>query len=197
MKKAYYLFPILVILLSVFLVTFNTHFYENHVPVYETYSDSVSNLLSFFKGGNLDMNGYSGREIMHLYDVRNLFFTALIVKSFLLIFVFFALRKEKRKVVKQNFFRGGVLSLVITILLSLLLFSFSKNFVLFHKIFFRNDLWILDPSSKLIQMFPEQFFVSAFIEIVIYSLVLSFLLISLGVFIPEEKKNGRKKSNNI
>ena len=37
--------------------------------------------------------------------------------------------------------------------------NFNYTFTLFHEIFFRNDLWILDPRNDyLLIMFPERFF---------------------------------------
>jgi integral membrane protein (TIGR01906 family) len=47
---------------------------------------------------------------------------------------------------------GAVMGLVVA-------FDFSYWFVVFHQVFFDNDLWILDPSREiLIQMLPEGFF---------------------------------------
>ena len=37
--------------------------------------------------------------------------------------------------------------------------DFSKYFIVFHKIFFNNDLWVLDPrTDMLINIVPEGFF---------------------------------------
>lgn len=38
--------------------------------------------------------------------------------------------------------------------------DFTKYFVIFHHIFFNNDLWLLDPATDLlINIVPEPFFV--------------------------------------
>ncbi len=60
------------------------------------------------------------------------------------------------------------------------LFSiFSKYFIVFHKIFFDNDLWILDPKTDiLINMVPEIFFFQTTMLIVAL-----FVIMVLGVMI--------------
>ena len=59
--------------------------------------------------------------------------------------------------------------------------DFSKYFIVFHHIFFDNDLWILDPSvDMLINIVPEGFFRDTAARIIItYGiLAVSVLLIS-------------------
>ena len=53
----------------------------------------------------------------------------------------------------------GLFFAVICGLAAVISTDFSKYFVIFHHIFFDNDLWILDPSTDLlINIVPEPFF---------------------------------------
>ena len=50
--------------------------------------------------------------------------------------------------------------------------NFDAAFTLFHKILFRNDLWLLDPATDLlIRICPESMFMHMGIRILIYSLI--------------------------
>ena len=52
-----------------------------------------------------------------------------------------------------------VFFVLIAALTTIISTDFTKYFILFHKIFFNNDLWILDPSTDLlINIVPEPFF---------------------------------------
>jgi integral membrane protein (TIGR01906 family) len=55
---------------------------------------------------------------------------------------------------------------VAGLLLFLIARDFTAAFTVFHEIFFRNDLWILDPrTSLLIQIVPEPFFMDIALRI--------------------------------
>ena len=64
-----------------------------------------------------------------------------------------------------SFFRGGeagfwVLSGILALLLLWACMDFDSLFLLFHRIAFRNDLWLLDPRTDLlIRLMPEGLFV--------------------------------------
>ena len=66
--------------------------------------------------------------------------------------------------------------------------DFNKYFVIFHHIFFRNDLWIFDPAEDyMIRMLPEGFFYDMVMRI--GSIFAAFLLISLICSIIQKKIN--------
>ena len=50
--------------------------------------------------------------------------------------------------------------------------NFTKYFTLFHKIFFDNDLWILNPKTDmLINLLPEGFFSDMAVRILLIFLI--------------------------
>ena len=56
---------------------------------------------------------------------------------------------------------------VVAMLSAIISTNFTKYFILFHKIFFSNNLWILNPDTdRLINIVPEPFFIDTAIRIV-------------------------------
>lgn len=114
---------------------------------------------------------FSAREKQHLADCRVLFMTGFRVRNLslaicigILILLEWRGRKEfgrktitdfLQKVSRINWILLGVL-LLATLIVSR---NFDQYFVLFHHMFFDNDLWILDPKvDNLINLLPEGFF---------------------------------------
>ena len=68
--------------------------------------------------------------------------------------------------------------------------DFTKYFIVFHKIFFNNDLWVLDPrTDMLINIVPEGFFfdTAARIAMVFAGIVMVFFVGNLVLY----KRAGR------
>ena len=68
--------------------------------------------------------------------------------------------------------------------------DFNKYFIIFHEIFFDNDLWILDPRTcLLIRMLPEGFFFDMAIRIsVIFIIFLVILFFINGAILRKQKR---------
>ena len=68
--------------------------------------------------------------------------------------------------------------------------DFNKYFVIFHHIFFNNNLWILDPAEDyMIRMLPEDFFYDMVMRI--GSIFAVFLIVSFVCSIVQKKINKR------
>lgn len=124
--------------------------------------------------GGREVPLYNDREVRHLKDVKALLqgFDRLGVASLLYIGAFSAatllwLERRNRRAGLRHLARlgraGGWVSLGLLILVGgLSLVDFEQLFLQFHFISFSNDLWQLDPATdRLIQMFPEGFFLDA------------------------------------
>ena len=62
--------------------------------------------------------------------------------------------------------------------------DFSRYFIMFHHIFFTNDLWILDPSTDmLINIVPEGFFMDTAARIAFLFGSLSLILFGICLFL--------------
>ena len=109
---------------------------------------------------------FNAREIAHMEDVRGLFLDAILLRrlcigtAFLSVLLLILLKADIKKVLPQMICSGTVVFFVlIAALTTIISTDFTKYFILFHKIFFNNDLWILDPSTDLlINIVPEPFF---------------------------------------
>lgn len=65
----------------------------------------------------------------------------------------------KRLIPKSLCIGTGAVFAVALALIGIISTDFSKYFIVFHKIFFNNDLWVLDPrTDMLINIVPEGFF---------------------------------------
>lgn len=109
---------------------------------------------------------FNAREIAHMEDVRGLFLDAILLRrlcigtAFLSVLLLILFKADIKKVLPQMICSGTVVFFVlIAALTTIISTNFTKYFILFHKIFFDNDLWILDPSTDLlINIVPEPFF---------------------------------------
>ena len=138
---------------------------------------------------------FNTREIKHMEDVKILFKRGYILKyiSFLLsiLIILISIKNKVWKMAKGVFYGIFIWWGLIFLLLSLVLIDFNKYFTYFHTIFFRNDLWILDPNTDLlIQMLPEEFFIAIFIRILLlFFLVLAIIQISCYTIMKKEEDN--------
>ncbi len=71
----------------------------------------------------------------------------------------------------------SIFSIVIPSILGFLAsLDFNQAFIIFHKLFFRNDYWIFDSSSDpIITILPEAFFMHCFIMIVVLIILMSIV----------------------
>ena len=85
----------------------------------------------------------------------------------------------------------GLFFAVIAALAAIISTNFTKYFILFHHMFFNNDLWILDPSTDmLINIVPEGFFMDTAGRIAFLFGALSLIL--FGICLIMTLKNKRR-----
>ena len=185
-------FPFLILLLSINLIVWDQNFYEKEMLNYETYEREVQNLKAFFIWGELEEENYSEREIIHLKDVRRLIWLSIILLILFTIPCIISLLKDTKEHIRKECFKGGIYSLIILVGISLVLLSFSHTFILFHKILFTNDYWLLPADALLIQMFPEEFFIRSTKQILLYSAIFSLLSILIGIFARGKKHDSKR-----
>lgn len=136
---------------------------------------------------------FNDKEITHMDDVRDLllFFLGLRDAALILALIaFLVLLKHDHKAIIKALFYGSATFLVILLIVGAsFIFNFNNTFILFHQLFFSNDLWIMDPSTdRLIWIVPEPFFFAMIGRMVIYILV-PLGLITLGTGLVLKKKN--------
>lgn len=198
--------PIIIILTSVELITFNKSFYEKKYQKFHVEKNTGINqgalmeitdeLLDYIKGTKEDLVVYGEvhgqerlifdeRDQAHMVDVKELFIKGFSIRNtltvvFIISFIYLAFIKKYRLVLAKVIFYSIVFSTITILLLAIIISTnFSKYFDTFHYIFFDNDLWILDPKkSILINLVPLGFFIDVAIKIAIY-VFSSFGLIGL------------------
>ncbi|NLZ37996.1 MAG: TIGR01906 family membrane protein [Firmicutes bacterium] len=128
---------------------------------------------------------FNAREIAHMHDVRVLFKYGIILRNSCALvggILLFTLWRKKKELLFNTLFFSALVFLILALVGGLLLyFDFNRYFVLFHEIFFTNDLWILDPrTSILINMVPIEFFISIVKAIGLISVSGMLLIGALG-----------------
>jgi len=137
---------------------------------------------------------FNEKEITHMDDVRDLllFFLGLRNAAVILALVaFLILLKYNNKAIIKALFYGSATFLVILLVIGAsFVFNFNDTFILFHQLFFANDLWIMDPSTdRLIWIVPEPFFFAMIGRMVIYILVpLGLTTLGLGLVLLKNAK---------
>ena len=161
-------------------------------------TDALMRLIDYMEGRvdsiqlKVKVNGksvkmYNERETEHMLDVRTLYQGAqraavLALPAAAVLCLFAALltrRGERLTLFTRGYLVGaGIFAAVVIALGIFALFDFTTFWTMFHKVFFTNDLWLLDPATdRMILICPEQMF---------YDLVMRFggrFLIAAGVLL--------------
>ncbi len=116
--------------------------------------------------GGVRREFFNEREIAHMEDVKGLFLGGIAIRRGCLIAMalclagLFLLKAPVRKVLPRSVLAGtGLFFAASAAVAGIISTDFTRYFILFHHIFFNNDLWILDPATDmLINIVPEGFF---------------------------------------
>ena len=172
--------------------------------------DVTQEMMAFLRGKRADLHVpttvggvqrefFNEREIAHMEDVQELFLKAIVLRRICLavcviILLFMILSKaDLRTLLPSSLCMGtGLFFAVIAALAAVISTNFTKYFIIFHHMFFNNDLWILDPSTDmLINIVPEGFFMDTAGRIAFLFGTLSLVL--FGICLIMTLKNKRRK----
>lgn len=196
------------ILALIFYNCFNLDFYknfytqENLAPnigtTYDKLIDNTSNLLDYLNyNAELNTSWYTPKDILHMVDVRTLYnISHKIMIIFLIIFIIstillVVLCKRNTIYYISQTFNKVLLSFFVVIggLACIISYNFNSFWIKFHQLLFSNDLWLLSPDeSNLIQMVPEEFFISLITKIIIHIFIL-FISLFIINFVIKKKAN--------
>ena len=197
------------ILAIIFYNCFNLYFYknfyqkENLAPkigtTYEELIKNTTNLLDYLNHkATLNLDWYTDKDILHMQDVRTLY--SLSYKTMIFFIVVFTIStilliilcKKRTVFYITNTFNKVLLAfiIVIGILSGIISYNFTSFWIKFHQLLFSNDLWLLSPDeSNLIQMVPEEFFISLITTIILHIFILFISLFILNTIVKKRIKN--------
>lgn len=150
-----------------------------------------------------DVNGetrdfFSEREKIHMADCKVLFdagFTLRTVCTVIFILSVLALTVAKKFDIRSLIKTSGAVAACITAAAGVIgiaaMIDFDACFVMFHELFFNNDLWLLDPAEDLvINILVEPFFADIALKIALYCFAGLAVLMAFGaaIYISDKKR---------
>lgn len=137
----------------------------------ENYDALIDYCSPFFKGNLSFPTLPASREgLIHFQEVKDifiLFYYVLVITSLLLLIALFL---SKGKKVHFNLKLSAITTIVVPLIVAgACMIDFDQTFVIFHKLFFRNDYWLFDPATDpIIELLPSQFFLHCAMVIVLF-----------------------------
>ena len=154
------------------------------------------NLVVFTKVNGVEREFFNEKEKAHMIDVMNLFIGGLALRRGAIITLFISVlgivlfKGNWKEILPKCFLIGTIVFISVTTAFGIVaMTNFNRYFMLFHEIFFDNDLWILNPSTDLlIRMLPEGFFLDMVIRIgAIFLLLMGSLLVISIIAVIKQK----------
>jgi len=193
----------LLLLLSAFTSSvYDMDFYSAQYKengVYEKFGkekiDTITQeMFKFLRGnGELDAEFFNEKELRHMDDVKGLFSMVKVLNIILLLtfilLLYFLFKKHPLTEMYKIFFWVGV-SIAATVLIMFALSPFfDKIFLMFHKVSFSNNDWLLNPATdNLIVMFPQVFFLAITTKVIVSWLINGVLFFLMAMMIRYHKK---------
>ena len=170
----------------------------------------MDELMDYLHGGRNDLenivtevNGetrdfFSEREKIHMADCKALFDGGFTIRKaaaviFAALTVALAVKKKISldRLIKYSAVVSGIILAVALVIGILAAVDFNACFIVFHKLFFSNDLWILDPAEDLvINILVEPFFADMALKTALYCAVvpLVFIITGVGLYMADKKR---------
>lgn len=140
---------------------------------------------------------FNEQDRFHMGEVRGLFLGGLALRRgaciclLVLCAILFAM-EERWQIMLAGVFQKtlGVFCVVVVFLGVVITLNFSECFVIFHEIFFDNDLWIFDARTDyMIRMLPEGFFYDMVMRIGLIFVISLALLFVGSIFLKKKVKD--------
>lgn len=170
----------------------------------------MDELMDYLHGDRADLNEivtevngetrdfFSDREKTHMADCKVLFDGGFAIRrGAAVVFVLTALLLiiKKKFSLKRLLKYAAVFSIIIAAAAGVIAIAafidFNACFIVFHKLFFNNDLWILDPAEDLvINILVEPFFADIALKTALYcAAVLAVIIVTgIGLSLSDKKR---------
>ncbi|HZX12519.1 MAG TPA: TIGR01906 family membrane protein [Candidatus Nanoarchaeia archaeon] len=200
---------LLLILGPLTLVSLDKEFYFErfqHYSLYDQFQEDPATINNHFEQvlaylqddtKELETPFYNKKEKQHLQDVKKLYITSRTLLAIAAILFFssalFLLKKRDYTTLNQSLLIGAASTLIITLLIAALsIIDFEHSFILFHKILFSNNLWILNPETdNLIKMLPQELFSDISKKIFLITSAISTFILLITIVTRKKLKNSQ------
>lgn len=211
------MFFIVLLFTSVQVVVYNDNYFEWHYRQHDIMNETkmdLNNLMDVTdkmmdylidRRDTLDMTAiiegqeqevFGEREKAHMIDVKDLFLAGKQLRDLFAIilcvlFLYFAKMKREYLMDWINQLRIFFISsfIAIAVFAAIISTDFNKYFTLFHELFFKNDLWLLDPETDiLVNMVPEIFFFETVLLIVTVFVISIIVTVLISRFFVSRRK---------
>lgn len=155
-------------------------------------------VAKYLSGRSDSIEGLSERARMHMQDVRALLNRVRVSMYVLMgLTLVFAVASEKRRLPQAFVYTAGGVIAVCVVLGILAATQFSGMFEAFHRLFFDNDLWLLNPAEDaLIRVMPEKFFMNMALSVGV-SAVLRCVLACAVLYMVRLVLKGRRTEDEL
>lgn len=195
MVKIIQIFATIILINSIPVILFlnsKTYYYKefDKFEVYEEFNedkelvkDNFDQTIEYInlRRTSINIDFFSKEDQIHLKDVRTIvgIYYFLVFVS-MIIFIFSILKK---KISLALLGKAAIVNLALYIFLGLaMIINFDLSFRIFHELLFRNDYWLLDPTtSNLIKYFPQKVFQRIGVLIFVFDIIISLLLIIIWI----------------
>ena len=189
----------LIITSSFLLTIFDESFISKKSKSIENKEIVLSNFMNYLQDKTDHLSeAFNVREKEHMQDVKDIIQTTNSVNLFSLIsliaITFSLIHKKQYKILKTSLKYSTISSFSTILLLILGVLNFQIFFNKFHELFFKPGTWLFYSTDTLIRLFPFNFFQTAFIKIILTSLVFSCIILTLTIIFNSYSK---RKSHNL
>lgn len=150
---------------------------------------------------------FNEKEAIHMIDVRNLYQSALLVRSIAMItsiisiiYLWFRQHKTMFLHFSTTFIKVAIVfGFGLGMLAVWAIADFNSFWTSFHEVLFTNDLWLLDPRVDLmINLFPSAFFFSLVMKIVVsFVVIFATIIIACFIYLKRIFKKGTTYETNL
>lgn len=138
----------------------------------------------------------SENALVHFSEVKDIFTSFYILGIITLVLGIFIIVQKRKKNDICYLLVSAITAVVLPLILAIFLgINFDRAFVLFHKLFFRNDYWLFDPTTDpVITILPDSFFMHSALLIIV--IVVLFSIAFLTVYLWKKQHTGIKFRKN-
>jgi len=186
--------PFLISFANLKAIAFDINFYEKEFEKYnpevENATEITRNLLDYLKNkqvGESYIKEFSEEERLHLKEVKNRFQTmftilevSILAVMVLLVALYYVDKKKFLGNIAAFFMLKGFGMIIIGLFFIYSYIRFEEAFTRFHQTLLFGQ-WQFSPGSKLVTLFPAQFFIDITKRLFINTLIIAAIVLGIGL----------------